>query len=179
MSQVTAVIEKTRTNEQGYCSFLANGQWYGTYKTDYSGLAGQLVQFKAAQKGQYWNASDVTPATNGAAPTPAATQAPAPAATAAVQANVDRQASIVLQSSYKTAAELLGSLVAADKVNVGAKGKAYDAAVGMLDELAAHIFRSCINPQRFFEGQSGANDTSVEEESGAVPAGKPWNPTEV
>jgi hypothetical protein len=171
MTQVTAVLEKARTNDQGYCSFLANDVWYGTYKTDYSALEGQTVTFKATQKGQYHNASDVKPATNGAAPAaaPARVAAPAPD---------NRQASIVLQSSYKTAADLLGNLVAADKVALGAKGKAYDAAIGLLDELAAHIFRSCINPQRFFENLSGG-DAPEEEESDEAPAGKPWNPTEV
>lgn len=177
--QVTGTIEKAHTNAQGYKSILVDDVWYSTYKTDYSSLEGQPVKFTAVQKGQYFNVKgDVEPATNGAAaPAPRANQAPAPAA----QANVDRQASIVLQSSYKTAADLLGNLIAADKVAVGAKGKAYDAAVGLLDELAAHIFRSCINPQRFFEGIAEEQDVPVEEAAGTgeVPAGKPWNPTEV
>jgi len=176
MSQVTALLEKARTNEQGYCSFLANGEWYGTFKTDYSALEGLIVTFEATQKGNFKNAKNVKPATNGEA-APAAVAAPAPAP-APAQGGMDRQASIVLQSSYKTAAEFLGSLIAADKVALGTKGKAFDSALGLLDETAAHIFRSCINPERFFAGLAPAESAEEEEDDGAAPVGKPWNPTE-
>ena len=150
MSTVRGVLEKAYQNERGYWSINVNNQWYGTYKDDYTSLEGNEVEFEATKKGQYWNASKVKPAatTNGAA---------GKAVPAQVQSAGDRQSSIVLQSSYKTAAEVLNGLIIGDKVALGAKGAAFDNAVGLLDQLALHIYHNCIDPTDFVaEGENPA-----------------------
>lgn len=147
MSKVRGVLEKAYRNDKGFYSISVNNVWYGTYKTDYKSLEGQDVEFEAEQKGNFWNAKDVKPV---------AAAAPAAGGTAPAQTADARQKSIVLQSSYKTAAETFSGLVAADKLNLGAKAAAFDNALGMLDEIARHIFNNCIDPDAFINGDEEA-----------------------
>ena len=162
MSQVTAVLERARKNDAGYCSFLADDVWYGTYKTDYSELEGKTVTFEATQKGEYWNAKQVKPSAD----------APAKPAAGPAPSSDFRQKTITLQSSYKTAAELLNGLIAGDKVSLGAKGKAFDAARGLLDELALHVYFNCIDPDSYLRAVAGGEPAGGDEEDEA------WNPEE-
>lgn len=156
---ITGVVEKANKNARGFFSILVDGVWYGTYKTDNSQFEGQLVTFEAQQKGEWWNAGDLT----AAGPAPAAT----PAASGAAQlAGGDRQASIVLQSSYKTAGDVLGSMLANDVLVVGTKkADKFDIVKGVLDELAFYIYTNCSDPGSFLQDMSGA--PAEEEEGGS------------
>lgn len=152
-TKITGILEKANTNDRGFSSVLVNGTWYSTYKTNYSELEGQEVWFMATSKESngktYWNAGDVK--ATGNKPKPAA-----PAARGGSGFNDSRQSSIVLQSSYKTAAELLGRLVAADKIDLGkSKATSMEIALGILDSTAMHIYVNCIDTTDFIEGMMG------------------------
>lgn len=137
MSKVRGVIEKAYRNDQGFHSINVQDVWYGTYKTDCKQYEGLEVEFDAEQKGKYWNAKGVTPVA-GAAPAQGKSVAP--------QSADARQKSIVLQSSYKVAADMLGSLIAGGHIALGAKGKAYDTAMDLLDSTTVRIYRNAIEP---------------------------------
>jgi hypothetical protein len=161
MSKVTGRLEKAYRNKQGFYSILINDVWYGTGKSDYTELEGNMVEFNTVQKGNFVNVTgDVLPLAEQAAP--ANTGAPA----APVMGADTRQQSIVLQSSYKTAGELVAGLIAADKLPLGAKKDAFDLASGFLDEMARHIYDNCIDPATFLAGDDPA------------PADGEWKPTE-
>jgi hypothetical protein len=140
--KVQGVLTKAYRNDNNIHSINVNDTWYGTYKDDYSSLEGQYVEFEATQKGKYWNAGAVKP-------TAPPAQAASSASTAATLTGDARQSSIVVQSCYKVAATLLGSLIQADAVTLGAKGKAFDNAAALLDELTLKIYKNCINPEPF------------------------------
>lgn len=147
MSKVTGVLEKAYRNDRGFYSVLVNGTWYGTYKDNYAELEGNNVSFEGEQKGKFWNVKG--PIELLSAPAQAAAAGPN-SATVPVG---DRQQSIVLQSSYKTAAEVLGDMIAADLVAMPTKkADKYDAYLGLLDDLATRIYRNCIDPVAFLDG---------------------------
>lgn len=145
MSKVTGVVERAHTNERGISSILVNGTWYGTYKTPHSDKEGSTVEFEASQNGKYWNAKDVVVV--------AAAAAPASGGGGTTMSGDARQQSIVLQSSYKTAGEVLCGILAAGAVSLPTKkGDQYDAVLGLLDEIALRLYRNCINASEFVEG---------------------------
>ena len=147
MTKVVGKLERAHTNPKGISSFLLNDVWYGTYKTSFKHLEGQVVEFDAEQNGKYWNAKNVV----------ASTQA-APAAKQSGGGGSDsRQQSIVLQSSYKTAAELVSAFLAAGILPLGAKkAEQYDVAMGYLDEIALSLYSKCIDAGAFLEGKDEA-----------------------
>jgi len=144
MSEVkTGILEQASERNGGFWSILVDGTWYGTWKDDHSALIGKAIIFDAVLKdGKYWNASKVRVDPN--APAQAA-----PAASGGGNYQDNRQYSIVLQSSYKTAAEIVCALVSADKLTMGAKKDALDITLGLVDEVAVRIYRKCINPLEF------------------------------
>lgn len=152
--KVRGVMEKYHVNDKGIHSFCVNDQWYGTYKTDFSNLKGEEVEFSATSKNVrgrvFWDAKDVkaVPRTAG----------PSGGGGGAVRTGTEREASIVLQSCYKVAADLLSGLIAADKVALGAKGAAFDTARGFLDELAVSLYHNCSNPLEFIETIAPSED---------------------
>ena len=163
MSKVRGILDKAYQGKGGYWSVNVNEVWYGCYKSDYTALEGQEVEFDAEQKGKYWNVKgDVTPVPGGTAPAASA----APASAGNTQAAQDRQMSIVLQSSFKTAAEAVGALIAADKISLGAKNAAFDNALGLVEEAALRIYRHCISPADF-----------VADEPAPGPEGDDYEPT--
>lgn len=143
MSKVTGVIERAHTNERGISSILVNGTWYGTYKTPHKDKEGQHVEFDAEQNGKYWNAKNVEVA---AAPPAAA------GGGGSVMTGDARQQSIVLQSSYKTASEILVGMLAQGIAPLPAKkGDQFDTVLGLLDDIALRLYNNCINASEFVE----------------------------
>lgn len=166
MSIVTGVVEKAYKNpKNGYCSVLVNDKWYSTYETLYSGLEGKVIEFEAVKKGQYYNMKGE----------PTVKASPAPAAGAAPTVSGDnRQASIVLQSSYKTAAEIAGDLLSGGVLNLGAKkADQFDNYLNFVDEIATRLFNNCIDPASFL---SGSGEEASEEADDPAPKG--WNAAE-
>lgn len=153
MSKVRGVLAKCYKNDAGRFSISVDDTWYGCYMTDYTHLEGMEVEFEATQKGKYWNAKNVV-AVEGAQPAAARSGGGAP------QSADARQKSIVMQSSYKTAAETLSALIGAELVSLGAKAKAYDNALAMLDSIAVHIATNCHDPDRIMKD---ADDPTPEE----------------
>jgi len=150
MSTVKGILKVAKQTPAGYFSINVDDKWYGTFKDDHSALEGKAIVFEASQKGEWWNANKVRI-------DPDAAQPAAPAA-GRPQSHDERQASIVLQSSYKTAAELLSSLVIADKLTLGAKKDTLDITLGVLDEMALHIYSRCSNPLPYLAGVAGSPD---------------------
>lgn len=144
----SGVVERTNVREGTggpYFSMLVSQIWYGTYKDDHSDKQGKAVIFEADHKdGKYWNATKVR-----LDPSAAAAPAAAPAASGGAYQD-NRQSSIVLQSSYKTAAEVVCALISADKLTMGAKKDSLEIALGLVDEAAVRIYTRCINPAEFF-----------------------------
>lgn len=165
MSTVTGTIEKAIRNKAGYYAVLVNDNWYSTYTNDYSNLEGQTVKFEFTKKGQYYNMKGE----------PEVVAAPAPAAGSAPTVTPDnRQASIVLQSSYKTAAEIAGDLLTGGVLNLGAKkADQFDNYLNFVDEIATRLFNNCINPVGFLNASS-----DEEAEEAAAPAKGGWNAAE-
>lgn len=164
-TRVTGIVEKAfRNPKNGLCSLLINDVWYSTYQTLYSECEGKMVEIEATQKGKYWNC-------NGE-PKVLATPAPStPAVSGGVSTPDARQASIVLQSSYKTAAELTVGLLANGVLTIPQKkGDQYDAVLNYVDEIALRLFRNCINPTPF------VSEEQEEESDNPAPAG--WNAAE-
>lgn len=147
MSNVrNGVLAKAYQNQRGFWSVKLEGDdtWYSTYKDDYTNLEGQQVEFEVTKKGNYWNVAGKVKAVAGAPKAQAA-----PAASGGYDPN-ERQASIVLQSSYKTAAEMLSIAAANDALQLGSKkAEKLDILMGVLDELAVRIYNNCSNPLDF------------------------------
>lgn len=162
MSKVTGILDKAYQGKGGFWSIKIVGDetWYGTYKDDYTKYEGQEVEFEATQRGKYWNAKDVKPVPG------AKRAAPAQAGGGSYNAE-ERQQSIVLQSSFKTAGDIVGALIAADKVSLGTKkSDHFDMAMGLLEEAALRIYHRCIAPADFIGG---------EEEPAPGPDGDDWD----
>lgn len=160
MSKVQGIIEKAYKNDKGINSICIGDVWYGTYKQDCKQFEGQQVEFdKTERTGNngktYFNANNVVPVAQ-----TATASGPAPAA--GVLTPDARQKTITLQSSYKTAAQVLAGLIASDKVVLGAKNAAFDNALGLLDQITLHIYANCIDPDRLL----------VTEEDAPGPAGE-------
>ena len=162
---VTGIVERAYKNpKNGLCSLLINDIFYSTYKTLYPEAEGKMVEITAEQKGKFWNCVGepkvlATPAT------PAAKQA---------QAGYDaRQSSIVLQSSYKIAADLADSLLREGHLNLGTKkGAQFDMFLNYVDEIALRLYRNCINPEPFVSEDVEAQDEDLD------PAPEGWNAAE-
>jgi hypothetical protein len=167
MSKVTAVLEKAN-NRNGYWSILVDGNWYSTYKTDHSDKEGRTVEveFDAVTKNNktFYNAKSVT----------VVESAPAPASgpgNSGGNSYDARQQSIVLQSSFKTAAEVVSAALAADAIAFGNAKKAdkLDMIMDCVELTAARIYGSCSNPEDFLAGMAGAMPVGEDDD---------WNPTE-
>jgi hypothetical protein len=143
---ITGYVDKAIQNKGGFFAICVDDTWYGTGKEDTRDLEGQTVTFEASKRGQYWDAKAIV-------------KAAAPAGSSGKGGGVpagDRQKSIVMQSSYKTATELVTSLIAADKLTLGGKkADALDTALGLVEEAALHIFGNCIDPEAFLEEAHG------------------------
>ncbi len=166
MPTIKGIVEKAHRKDSGYCSILVDGTWYSTYKTLHSELEGKVVEFEAVQKGDFWNAKG-TPTVLAQ---PAATTVAPAAAPAAPGA---RQTSITLQSSYKTATELVVGMLANDILTVPSKkADRYDAILNYVDEVALRIYGNVneASAPGFVAGEE------VEEEANPAPEG--WNAAE-
>jgi hypothetical protein len=167
MARLRGIIESAPVNDNGFCSIKVNGVYYGTYKTDHSNLVGQEVEFDHTAKSkngkEYHNANNVVAIGGAAAPAPApAARAPAAAPAAAPApapqsspAGDKRQNSIVLQSSYKTGADVLSTALQSGALTLkGAKAAQFEQLLAYLDECALHIFNNCSDPDVFLSQQS-------------------------
>lgn len=163
---ITGVLDKCY-ERNGKFSVNVNDTWYSTWKNDYRDLEGQTVTFEAesVRKGNrtYWNVAGDVEVVKQAAP--------AGGSAAPVSADA-RQQSIVLQSSYKIGADVLGSMVAAGALSLGTKkADQYGALLDYLDEIAVRIYSNCIDPVSFLEGRE-----DFEDDDPAIPEDDDYNP---
>lgn len=165
---ITGVLDKCY-ERNGKFSINVNDTWYSTWKNDYRDMEGQTVSFEAesVRKGNrtYWNVAGDVEVIKQAAPAGggAASSTPADA----------RQQSIVLQSSYKIGADVLGSMVAAGALSLGTKkADQYGAMLDYLDEIAVRIYSNCIDPVTFLEGR----EDFMDDEEPAIPDDDEYNP---
>lgn len=172
MARLRGIIESAPVNDNGFCSIKVNGVYYGTFKTDHSGLVGQEVEFDHTTKNvkgkEYHNANNVVAVGGAAAPAPAPAPAAAPAAAPAPApqsspAGDKRQNSIVLQSSYKTGADVLSTALQSGALALkGAKAVQFDQLLAYLDECALHIFNNCSDPDSFLSRQSDDDEPEAD-----------------
>lgn len=168
---ITGTLDKCYERNGKY-SINVNDTWYSTYKTDYTHIEGEPVTFEATpvHKGNrtYWNVSGDVKVT--AQP---ARQAQPSSSGGSAPTGDARQRSIVLQSSYKTGTELLGHLLEAGALSLGAKkAQQYENALDYLDEIVVRIYQRCMNPEEFLAERE-------DDDEPAIPADdEDWNPTE-
>ena len=160
---ITGLCERAYQNpKNGLCSLLVNDTFYSTYKTLYPDMEGKVVEFQAVQKGKFWNVTGEPKVVAEPAAT-TTTKASGP------NAYDNRQSSIVLQSSYKTAADITAAMAAQGLIKLPTKqADQFDAYLNYVDEVALRLYRNCINPDPF------VNEAEVEEDP--APAG--WNAAE-
>jgi hypothetical protein len=135
-----------------------DGSWYGFYTNNPGDCEGKVVSFRATDKGNFKNADAKSFKVVGEA-TAAQQVVKKPAASRAGRGGTfdNRQASIVMQSSSKTAVDLLNLMVASDAVHLGAaKGekaaqKRYDALMELYEELTIRLYNRATQPERFHE----------------------------
>ena len=161
---ITGLCERAYKNpKNGLCSLLVNDTFYSTYQTLYPQMEGKVVQFEAVQKGKFWNVK-------GEPKVVAQPAAAAPTKGGVPNAYDNRQSSIVLQSSYKTAADITAAMAAQGLIKLPTKqADQFDAYLNYVDEIALRLYRNCINPDPFVS-------EAVEEEEDPAPAG--WNAAE-
>lgn len=149
MSKVQGTLAKAYKNKGGFWSISVNETWYGTGKTDHSNLEGQEVEFEASKNkrgyfdvdGKIVVVSTPEPAAKGTTP----------------RSSGSKESSIVLQSSYKTAGEVVAAAIAAGAVPLPTKkADQLDAILGYVDEAAYHIFTNCIDPTDFLASRAPA-----------------------
>lgn len=184
--QVTGYVEKVneRQGPKGRTYSLlirpqagGDGEWYGFYTNRPAVSEGQLVRFAFTRKGQWLNAE---PKTVEVIEDAGATKAAAPATSGAKAGRTftdDRQNSIVMQSSSKTAVDLLNVLISAGAVHLGktdtkaAASKKYDALMELHEELTLRLFHRATQPEAFLAyvrermvtGMPAAEDVTDEE----------------
>ena len=150
---ITGVVEKAFKKDNGMCSIKVSHdggeEWFSTYKSLYTDLEGKTVEINLVQKGQYWNVKGK----------PSVVASSAPAARAATASYDDKQNSIVLQSSYRTAAEAVAAAATAGFLPVSQLKKAdqWDAYKGFINEYALELFRACINATEFTAAEVDEN----------------------
>jgi hypothetical protein len=158
---VTGVIEKAFKRDNGMCSIKIGDDWYSTYKTHYGDLEGKTVEITLVKKGQYWNLKGK----------PSVVASSTPKAAAATQSYDDKQNSIVLQSSYRTAAEAVAAAATAGYLPMPTKkADQWDAFKGFINEYALELFKACTNATEF-------TSEAVEDENPA-PSASEYNPME-
>jgi hypothetical protein len=161
MSKVKGTLEKAYKNKHGYWSINVNNEWYGTFETDYTDKEGCTVEFESAKKGNFLNVKGDVKVVG------AAKQVKSSGGNISADA---RQSSIVLQSSTRTAADIVIGALQADAVALpSAKAKKFDTILGLIDEVTERIYNNCINPESFLNGG--------EEDPEARPSGD-FNPIE-
>lgn len=157
-TKVTGILERTHQNARNKWSILVNDQFYGTWDADYSELEGSQVEFFAAKKGQWWNVVGEVKALATEAPEEAKEDTPARPAPPTTTAYDAKQSSIVLQSSYKTAAELVSAALAADAVMLGnKKADKMEIILGLVDEVAFRLYENCIDTTDFLSSFRGVD----------------------
>jgi hypothetical protein len=158
--QVTGYVERVNERSSGAgpttYSLCVNGDWYGFYTNRPDVSEGQLVKFAFRRKGKWLNADpktvEVLEEAGETKPTPSAGAKPA-----GRTFNDNRQNSIVMQSSSKTATELLGVLISAGAIHLGkaetkpAAAKRYDALMELHEELTLRLFNRATQPDAFVE----------------------------
>ena len=161
---ITGVVEKAFKKDNGMCSIKVTHdggeEWFSTYKSLYTDLEGKTVEINLVQKGQYWNVKGK----------PSVVASSAPAARAATQSYDDKQNSIVLQSSYRTATEAVAAAAAAGYLPIPSKkADQWDAYKAFINEYALELFGACTNATEFV-----ASNDNPDPEAGA----SEYNPME-
>lgn len=184
--QVTGYVEKVNERNSGsgpttYSLLVrpkdgGEGEWYGFYTNKPNVSEGALVTFGYSRKGKWLNANPKTLKVVEEAGTTA--PAPAPASKGGGRNFTDnRQNSIVMQSSSKTATDLLNVLIGAGAIHLGkaetkaAASKRYDALMELHEELTLRLFNRATQPEAFLDyvrtrvvlGDPEAEDVTDEE----------------
>lgn len=154
---VTGVLEKAFKKDSGLCSIKVGEEWFSTYKDHYPELEGKTVEVTLAKKGKYWNVKGK--------PAVVAMSASAAKQGGASSASYDdKQNSIVLQSSYKTGAEVLGTILSNGLVSVPTKkADQYDFVLNLLDEIALRIFSRASNATEFVAQEEDPNPAPADD----------------
>lgn len=155
---VTGVVEKAWKKDNGLCSIKVGEEWFSTFRDHYADLEGKTVEVTLVKKGQYWNVK-------GKPKVVAMTAAVAKQAGASSQNYDDKQNSIVLQSSYKTAADVLDTILTNGLVSVpNKKADQFDFVLGLLDEVALRIFKRASNATEFVATEDGDPDPTSDDD---------------
>lgn len=150
MSTITGVLQKAYKKKGGFFSICVDDNWYGTEREDYTELEGQTVTFESYKnKRGYLDVKGKVKAAGGGGSGGGAASGP--------RNNDARQSSIVMQSSFKTATELVGHLLANDCIVLPAKkADRYDAMLAIVDETALGIYNKCLDPTDFLAADDPA-----------------------
>jgi len=131
-----------------------NGEeWFNFGFVKPTAPVGALVKFNMTQNGQYWNAdsSSVEIVRANTQPPPAVSQA----MTKAVASVDNRQRSIVIQTAYKVAPEIILGALEHGLVTLPAKkADKFDAYISMIDEVAFRLASTFIAPPEDFAAPS-------------------------
>lgn len=136
---IQGTLSKAYHNDKGYWSVCVDDVWYSCYKSDHSDLEGRTVEveFETVTKGDRTYNNAVKDGVNVVA------GAPVPVASTGVPAMSGdaRQVSIVRQSSFKAAIEIVMPLVTAALIVTSTKkADVLDIVIGLVEETAAHIY---------------------------------------
>lgn len=152
------------------------GTWYGCFTNKPNVSEGQVIKFTAEDSGNFKNADVPSIQVVGeavASPTPQKT-------TGGRQVTDNRQASIVMQSSSRTAVELLNVLVESGAVSLGkadskaAAAKKYDVLMSLHEELTVRLYNRATKPELFHSAVTarlgGGEEVIDETEDAAAPS---------
>lgn len=167
METVTGTVQGISNKNGIYSLGIGEGDnvdWYGFYKTEPQCNKGDTVEVGFTRKGRWLNADPKTLKVVGAG------SAPSNATRGSVGGNAqpdNRQASIVMQSSMKTATDIVRLLIDTGAVSVGAaktagaKAKAFDIVMDTHAEVTRRLYNRATHPQAFLDSLKA---DAVEEE---------------
>lgn len=165
MSTITGILQKAN-ERNGYWSICVDDKWYSTYKTNHSDKEGRAIEVEyeeVERNGRTFRNAKKVKVVN--------TPAPAAAAGGAPMSADARQQSIVMQSSFRTAAEILGTMVAADALTLGSKkADKFDILMDAHQEIALRLYKGAMDPASVV-GDDAEDDDALPPEDG-------WDPTE-
>lgn len=162
---ITGVIEKAFKKDNGLCSIKVGDTWYSTYKTHVPEFEGKTCEVTVVQKGKYWNV--VSDKNDVPAIKVIASAAPAGRSGGGGGFNSDdRQNSIVLQSSYKTASDVvIGAATAGYLPMPTKKADQWDAFKAYIDEYALELFTKCANATEYVSNVADDEDPAPADEA--------------
>ena len=147
----TKVFTKKDGSEgQAYSMLVNTGseeEWFNFGFSKPAVTSGTQVRFNLVQKGQYWNAD------SGSIEVVKTAEAAAPAVMKKAVANVDaRQRSIVIQTAYKVAPEIILGALEHQLITLPTKkADKFDAYLSLIEETALHLASVFIDPPADFK----------------------------